>query len=91
MADEKLSPVDQAIDNAVAAVDAAAGSKADALRAQLADVTSQRKALAAQENDLKAQIAAIEGPEAKKAEAFAKFAEIIKSGKPHPALRQFGL
>lgn len=87
----EVSMVDKAIDDAVVAVEAAAGSKADALRAQLADVTTQRKALAAQENDLKAQIAAIEGPEAKKAEAFAKVAELIKSGKPHPMLRQFGL
>jgi cell division protein FtsB len=86
-----MAEIDKAIDDAVAAVEAAAGSKADVLRAQLADITAQRKALAAQENDLRAQIAAMEGPDAKKAEAFAKFAEIIKSGKPHPALRQFGL
>lgn len=83
--------VDTAIDAAVVAVEGAAGTKADALRAQLADITAQRKALAVQENELKAQIDAMEGPEAKKAEAFKKMADIIKSGRPHPMLRQFGL
>lgn len=87
----EASMVDKAIDDAVVAVEAAAGTKADALRAQLADITAQRKALAVQENELKAQIAAIEGPEVKKAAAFAKVAELIKSGRPHPMLRQFGL
>jgi chromosome segregation ATPase len=80
MAEIKTVAVDAAIEEAVKDVEATV-TRADALRAQLADARAQQDSWAAQVNALRTQIAEAEGPEAKRAEEFATAAERIMAGR----------
>jgi hypothetical protein len=80
MADRIRTPVNTVIEEAVKDVEATV-TRADALRAQLAEVIAQQDSFAAQVNALRTQIAEAEGPEAKRADEFAKAAERIMAGR----------